>query len=84
MEVRWNEHINGRQFDVTLRFKRAFYAYRTVIECKDLGTSVPVEKVDAFVTKALHAKANKAVMVSCVGFQRGAIEVQSGMTYNCS
>jgi hypothetical protein len=32
--VTWNEHINGRQFDVAIRFKFQFYDYLTLIECK--------------------------------------------------
>ncbi len=28
--VKWNDAINGRQFDVTIRFKEGFYDYLTV------------------------------------------------------
>jgi hypothetical protein len=73
--VTWNEIIEGRQFDVTIRFKVGFYEYLTLIECRDYNKPVQVEKVEAFVTKAKHHKANKAIMVSAHGFQSGAKEV---------
>jgi hypothetical protein len=72
--VTWNKQINGRQFDVVIRFKVGFYEYLTLIECKDYKTPVSVEKVEAFVTKAKDHKANKAIMVSASGFQSGAKE----------
>src|SRR5438309_627148 len=69
--VGWNEVIDGRQFDVTVRFRFGIHSYLTVIECKDYATKVPVEKVDAFVTKARDVRANKAIMISSRGFQSG-------------
>lgn len=74
-DVRWNEVINGRQFDVTLRFKLGLHEYLTVIECKKYRHKVPVEKIDAFVTKARDVNANKAVFVSSNGYQSGCIPV---------
>lgn len=73
--VTWNEDIEGRQFDVVIRFKFQFYEYLVLIECKDWTRPVKVEKVDAFVTKSKAAKANKAIMVSASGFQDGARKV---------
>jgi hypothetical protein len=70
--VTWNDHINGRQFDVTIRFKFQFYDYLTLIECKDEQARVEVGDVDAFVTKSRDAGANKAIIVSSSGFQSGA------------
>jgi Restriction endonuclease len=74
-EIRWNETIHGRQFDVTIRFRKGLYEYLTVVECKNHQKAVPVEKVEAFVTKAADAKAHHAVMASTSGFQEGAQEV---------
>jgi hypothetical protein len=74
-KVAWNEDINGRQFDVVIRFKFQFYDYLVIIECKDLGRPVEVKEVDAFVTKSKDANANKAIMVSNNGFQSGATQV---------
>jgi Restriction endonuclease len=73
--VTWNEDIEGRQFDVVIRFKFQFYDYLVLIECKDWKRPVKVEKVDAFVTKSKAATANKAIMVSASGFQDGARKV---------
>jgi hypothetical protein len=73
--VIWNDTINDRQFDVTLRFKVGLHDYLTVIECKDYKDRVPVEKVDAFVTKARDVNANKAVFVSSNGYQSGCFAV---------
>jgi hypothetical protein len=74
-KVTWNDTINDRQFDVTIRFKKGLYDYLTVIECKDFASAVGVEKVEAFITKARDAGAHQAVMASSSGFQSGAREV---------
>jgi hypothetical protein len=76
-DVRWNEEINGRQFDVVIRFEEGLYHYLIVVECKDYSSPVPVKEVDAFVTKAQDVRANKAVMASTSGFQEGAKTVAS-------
>lgn len=73
--VTWDDVIQGRQFDVTIRFKKGLYEYLTVIECKDFEKPVPVEKVEAFITKSSDARAHHAVMASRSGFQIGAREV---------
>lgn len=73
--VQWDEKINGRQFDVTVRFKHGLYEYLTVVECKDYSKPVPAEKIDALVTKSRDAGADKAIMVAASGFQEGAIQV---------
>jgi hypothetical protein len=73
--VTWDDKIAGRQFDITIRFSQVAYEFLTIIECKDY--LVPVGDVDAFVTKARSAQANKAVIVSSVGFQSGALKVAS-------
>ncbi len=71
-EVKWNDLINGRQFDVSIRFRRGLYDHLTVVECKNYETPVPVEKVEAFVTKSQDVHANLAVLASSSGFQAGA------------
>jgi hypothetical protein len=73
--VVWNEEIKGRQFDVTIRFKQGLYSYLTLIECKRHKNPIPVEKVEAFVTKSRDANADKAIMISSSPFQSGCIEV---------
>lgn len=71
-EVRWNEVIDGRQFDATIRFRKGLYNHLTVVECKDLKQAVSVDKVEAFVTKSRDVHANVAVLASTNGFQSGA------------
>jgi len=73
--VTWNEKINGRQFDVVLRFKAGLHDYLTVVECKEYKGKVSVDKIDAFVTKARDVNASKAVFVSSCGYQSGCIDV---------
>lgn len=73
--VTWNDTIEGRQFDVTVRFKYGLHSYLTVIECKEYSSKVPVEKVDALATKSRDVKANKAILVSTHGFQSGCFPV---------
>lgn len=73
--VTWNDEINGRQFDVTVRFKFGLHSYLTVIECKEYSSKVSVEKVDALVTKARDVNANKTVLISSQGFQSGCFPV---------
>ena len=62
--VKWNDKINGRQFDVTIRFRVGLYDYLEVIECKNYSTPIKVEKVEAFITKAAGVRANRAIMAS--------------------
>ena len=71
-KVKWNDTINGRQFDVTIRFRKGLYDHLTVVECKNYEKPVPVEKIEAFVTKSRDFQANFAVLASTSGFQSGA------------
>lgn len=73
--ITWNDKINGRQFDVTLRFEHGLYEYLTVIECKDHKSAIKVTDVEAFVTKSSDVNANKGVIVSSSGFQQGCYDV---------
>jgi|GEM_PF-1266155 len=73
-KVVWNDIIKGRQFDVSVRFKYGIYDYLTVIECKDHSNPIPIELLEAFITKSSDVKANKAIMVSSSGFQSGCID----------
>ena len=73
--VTWDEDIDGRQFDVAVRFTSGPHQYLPLIECKDQQRPLSVEKVDAFATKARDARANKSVIICRAGFQRGCIDV---------
>jgi hypothetical protein len=74
-EVIWDHRIDGRQFDVVLRFTIGAYQYLTVIECKDQERPVSVDQVEAFATKSRDVGAHMAVMVSSSGYQEGALRV---------
>jgi hypothetical protein len=74
-EVRWNEELNGRQFDVVVRFRMGTLRYLVLIEVKNRTRKASSQDLDAFVTKARDQNANKAVFVTVAGFQSGAIEV---------
>ncbi len=74
-DVSWNEVINGRQFDVVVRFALGTLRYLVLIEVKNKTRRASAQDLDAFVTKARDQNSNKAVFVSAAGFQAGAIEV---------
>jgi hypothetical protein len=74
-QVRWDDRINGRQFDVTIRFKQGLYYYLTVVECKNYAKPVAAEKVESLVTKSRDAGAHLTVLASSSGFQEGARQV---------
>jgi restriction endonuclease len=78
-EVKFDDHIMGkrsgrnRQIDASIRFKHGLYDYLAIVECKDYGSRVPMEKVEAFHTKMKDVGARHGIMVSPHGFQEGAI-----------
>lgn len=74
-EVTWNEVINGRQFDVVVRFRLGTLKYIVLIEVKNRSRKATAEDLDAFVNKSKDQQANKAVFVTAAGFQSGAIDV---------
>ncbi len=74
-KVTWDDLIEGRQFDVTIRFDFGGYKYLTVVECKASSRAVEVGDVDAFVTKSMDVHASKAILVSTSGFQEGCSRV---------
>ncbi len=74
-EVSWNEVINGRQFDVVVRFKLGSLRYLVLIEVRNRTRKASASDMDGFVLKARDQNANKAVFVTAAGFQDGAIAV---------
>ena len=73
--VSWNESINGRQFDVVVRFDLGTLHYLVLIEVKNRTRRATASDVEAFVTKARDQNANKSVFVTIAGFQQGALAV---------
>jgi len=74
-DVRWNERINGRQFDVVVRFHLGTLAYLVLVEVKNRTRRATAQDIEAFVTKASDQQASKAVFVTVAGFQEGAVAV---------
>ena len=74
-DVLWNEIINGRQFDVVVRFKLGTLSYLVLIEVKNRTRKASASDVEAFTLKAKDQNANKSVFVTTAGYQSGAIEV---------
>lgn len=85
-EVVFDDKIVGkrtgeeRQVDVSVRFRHGYYEYLIIIECKDYKKKVSVDKVEALRTKMEDVGADKGVMVSTNGFQKGA--VKAAAAYN--
>lgn len=73
--VMWNETINGRQFDVVVRFVVGTLRYLVLVEVKNRTRKASVEDLDAFINKARDQLANKAVFVTAAGYQSGALAV---------
>lgn len=74
-DVEWDCTIDGRQFDVIVKFKAGLHVVMLAFEVKAKSRPTSVEQIDAFVTKARDAGAGKAVFVSTTGFQSGAVAV---------
>lgn len=74
-KVTWNETINGRQFDVVVRFVVGTLRYLVLVEVKNRTRKASVEDLDAFINKARDQLANKAVFVTAAGYQSGALAV---------
>ena len=74
-QVRWNEKINGRQFDVVIRFRLGTLEYLVLVEVKNRSRRASASDIEAFIIKARDQQANKAVFVTVAGFQEGALTV---------
>jgi hypothetical protein len=71
-DVNWNEVLNGRQFDVVVRFKLGTLRYLVLVEVRNRSRKVEASDMDAFVLKARDQNANKSVFAAAAGFQEGA------------
>ncbi len=70
--VKWNDIVNGRQFDVSVQFKNGTLNFFVLVEVRNRSRPASAEDVEAFVTKTRDQLANKAVMVTVAGYQEGA------------
>jgi hypothetical protein len=74
-DVTWNEKINGRQFDVVVRFQLGTLSYLVLVEVKNRTRKASASDMEAFALKARDQNASKSVFVTVAGFQSGAIDV---------
>lgn len=74
-DVVWNDKINGRQFDVSVRFRIGTLNYLVLIEVKNKSRRATASDLEAFVQKARDNGSNKSVFVTAAGFQSGAVDV---------
>lgn len=63
-----------RQIDVSVSSTQGFYRHLAIIECKDKNRKVTVEWIEGFRSKIEDVGAQKGVMVSPLGFSKGAAE----------
>jgi hypothetical protein len=73
--VKWDDHINGYQVDVSIRFSVGPYHYLHIMECRDHRRAVERDDVAAFVIKVEQTRADRGTFVSASGFQSGAREL---------
>jgi hypothetical protein len=72
--------ISHRTIKVDVSFEYNIVGAKVVVlvECKCYNHSVPVEDVEEFYSKMDDIGAHKGIMVTTVGFQKGAIDVAKG------
>ena len=61
-----------REFDLYWEYELAGITYKTVIECKDYNSRIPLEKIDALIGKIRDVPDLKAVFATKKGYQSGA------------
>ena len=61
-----------REFDLYWEYELAGITYKTVIECKDYNSRIPLEKIDALIGKTRDIPDLKAVFATKKGYQSGA------------
>lgn len=77
IEVQLNKKIIDscgveREFDLYWEYELAGITYKTVIECKDYDSRIPLEKIDALIGKIGDIPDLKAVFATKKGYQSGA------------
>lgn len=77
IEVQLNKKIVDscgveREFDLYWEYELAGITYKTVIECKDYDSRIPLEKIDALIGKIRDIPDLKAVFATKKGYQSGA------------
>jgi len=73
--IKWNNCIDGRQFDATLRIRRGPFEYLVVVDCIESQLPVTVEVVEAFAAKSKAIAARLAILISLSGYTQDAMAV---------
>ncbi|WP_299146013.1 restriction endonuclease [uncultured Tateyamaria sp.] len=74
-DIQHDVNIGGRQFDVVAQLEAGLHRIMLAYEVKNKSRRVSVDQIDAFVTKARDANADKTIFVSTAGFQSGCFTV---------
>ncbi len=61
-----------REFDLYWEYELIGITYKTVIECKDYNSKIPLEKIDALIGKTRDLPDIRAVFATKKGYQSGA------------
>ena len=72
-----------REFDVLITRRQDHHTTRTAIECKDWNTAIDVQEVESFITKYRRCGVHRAIMVSRLGFSKGAREAAAESSIDC-
>ena len=62
----------NREFDLYWEYELGGFTYKTVIECKDYGSPISIEKIDALIGKVKDIPELRPVIATKTGYQRGA------------
>lgn len=72
--VRWNEKVNGRQIDATVRGRLGTASVLVIVECRDYAEPLGIDHVDALDSVRREVGANKAILVTRTGFTAPALD----------
>jgi len=76
--VEKNKHITDRnrierEFDLYWEYELGGITYKTVIECRDYGTTIPIAHIDGLIGKLIDLPGLKPVFATKKGYQEGAL-----------
>ena len=73
-QVHWNEKVNGRQIDVTVRGRIGTTSIFVIVECRDYAEELGIDHVDQLDSVRREVGANKAILVTRTGFTGPALK----------
>jgi hypothetical protein len=72
-KVRWNEKLNGRQIDATVRGRIGSSDVLVIVECREYKDVLGIDHVDQLDSVREEVGASKAILVARVGFTAPAL-----------